>query len=169
MNGLSAHSTSASSASIVPSLIWYSFISNLGPTSVSWTLFGPFGISYVWCLSEIQSALFAKVMTRLLFPLGGANRCFKMFAVRLPSAVVKFSRIKCGLASDTVPMSSSLMSCLITVLEMPKYAVGPKGMCDMTMPSGSPLCSCTTTRSVKSLLRQSSTRSGSTCAPRLIL
>ena len=47
MNGRNAHSTSASSASIVPSLIWYSFISNRGPISVSYTLSFPLGISYV--------------------------------------------------------------------------------------------------------------------------
>ena len=91
-----------------------------------------------------------------------------MFAVRFPSGVVKFSRIKCGFASETVPMSWSLTSCRITVLLSPKYAVGPNGMWLTTRPSGSPLCSCTTTKSVKSLLLHSSTKSGSTCAPRLI-
>ena len=54
-NGLSTHSFSAQVWSTVPSLIWYSFKSNLGPCSLRITSLVSLSFSKQWCLKQMKS------------------------------------------------------------------------------------------------------------------
>ena len=69
-------------------------------------------------------------------------------------------RVRLGPGADVLVLAS----CRIGRYSARSTPSRPRGMWLTTRPSGSPLCSCTTTRPVKSLLLHSSTRSGSTCA-----
>ncbi len=110
---------------------------------------------------------FEKVITLLESALAGTNKCYKIALIRSPKGVEKLLKIKWGAYSDIVSGFSG-KSCLNTTFLSPKYIVGPRGIWEKIIPSGSPLCSCKIIKSVKSYFYTISTISFSTYAPLFI-
>ena len=97
----------------------------------------------------------------------GGKRCFNICTTLLPRGVVKFSKIRCGYDSLTVPLLVLGISCRRKTLCSENEAVGPCGRWDIVRAVGTPRCSWRRIKSVRAEALALETRFGRTRVPRL--
>lgn len=97
----------------------------------------------------------------------GGKRCFSICATRLPRGVLKFSKMRWGYDSLTVPLLALGRSWRRKTLCKEKEAVGPCGRWEMVRVVGTPRCSWRRIRSVREEALALDTRLGRMSVPRL--
>ncbi len=97
----------------------------------------------------------------------GGKRCFNICTTLLPRGVLKFSKIRCGYDSLTVPLLVLGISCRRKTLCSENEAVGPCGKCDIVRAVGIPRCSWRRIKSVRAEALALETRLGRISVPRL--
>lgn len=97
----------------------------------------------------------------------GGKRCFNICTTLLPRGVLKFSKIRWGYDSLTVPLLVLGISCRRKTLCRENEAVGPCGKWDTVRAVGTPRCSWRRIKSVRADALALDTRFGRTSVPRL--